>query len=165
MKHPVGQTHNGSAVVVDLIHSPAAKRIAQQPQLLGYAKELLRSKILNDTEATIEHDLGRSIGYSSVVTTANDDAVFYAQLMRDPTYTRFVKKPNSLNHTQYMTVILTRIDEDTYEIEDIWIGRFHPPRPGTTGETAESKSYWENHAFVFDNQSLQPRSVTKVSPY
>ncbi len=164
MRHSVGQTRNGLLVVVDLICSPAAKHIAQQPHLLGYAKEILQQKALRNATATIEYDMGRVIGYSPTTHTTNDDTIFYAQLMRDDTYTRFVKKTSSQS-TQYVTLILRRASDNAYEIEDIWIGRFYPPRPGTLDETAMSKPYWTDHAFIFDNQPIQLRSVTKVVPY
>ncbi len=164
MRHSVGQTRNGLSVVVDLISSPAAKHIAQQPHLLGYAKEILQQKALRNAAATIEHDMGYAIGHSPTVQTTDEDAIFYAQLMRDETYTRFVKKASSQS-TQYVTLILRRTSDSAYEIEDIWIGRFYPPRPGALDETALSKSYWNDHAFIFDNQPIQLRSITKIKPY
>jgi len=165
MKHPLGHSRNGLAVHVDLIHSEAAKRIAHQPHLLGLAGEVLQKKVLRGTEIVIEHDTGRSIGYSFVVPTTDTDTVFYAQLLQEEAYTRFVKngKPSS---TQYLTLMLRR-DEGTssYELSDIWIGRISPPLPGSIDETSESKPYWTSHAYILGNQPLQVRTVTKICPY
>lgn len=149
---------------VDLIGSQAAKHIAQQPHLLELAKEMLGHTVARESEVNIEYDMGRSIGYSLVVSTTDSDTILYGRLLRDEIYTRFVKnsKPAS---TQYLTAILKRDDDGNYELTDIWIGHLNPPRPGSANETAESKSYWASHAFVFDNQPVQLQTITKDCPY
>lgn len=164
MKHPIGQTRNGVPVYVDLIRSRAAKHIAQQPHLLGLAKEMLQKASVRGAEPSIEHDMGRSIGYNLVVTTTEKDTILYGRLVRDELFTRFVKngKPDS---TQFLSATLCQDSDAEYELCDIWIGHLNPPRPGSADETSESKQYWLNHAFIFDNQPLQLQTVTKVCPY
>ncbi|HTE22834.1 MAG TPA: hypothetical protein VK674_07420 [Candidatus Limnocylindria bacterium] len=164
MKHLVGHSRNGAAVYVDLIHSEAAKHIAHQPHVLGLVGEVLKQTTLKGPEVTIEHDMGRTIGYSFVVKTTDKDTIFYAQLLRDSLYTRFVKNGKPLS-TQYLTLILYRQDDKAYELHDTWIGRIRPPRPGSTNETSDSKPYWDTHALVLDNQPMQSRTVTKICPY
>jgi hypothetical protein len=165
MKHPVGTTHNGSTVVIDLIHSDAAKHIAQQPHILGLAQEALQKITLQGKDIRIEHDMGRPIGYNFVVDTKDTDTVFYAQLLRDDVYSRFVKNGKPLA-TQYLTLILTRLDPDnTYELLDIWVGGLNPPRPGSPNATEQSIPYWKTHAVVLDKQQLQTRTITKECPY
>jgi len=165
MKHPLGHSRNDVAVQVDLIHSEAAKRIAHQPHLLGLAGEVLQKVALRGPKVVIEHDTGRTIGYSFVVPTADTDTIFYAQLLHDKTYTRFVKNGKPFS-TQYLTLILHRNENDSaYELADIWIGRLSPPRPGSLDETAESKPYWAEHAYILGDQSLQVQTVTKICPY
>lgn len=164
MKHLIGQTRNGIAVYVDLIQSHAAKHIAQQPHLLNLLAEALQQTTVKSTNAQIEHDMGRPIGYNFVVKTTSSDGVFYAQLLRDDTYTRFVKNGKPLA-TQHLSMVLRQDKNDAYELHDAWIGRLSPPRPGTPDETAESKPYWADHAIILGNESLQLRTVTKVCPY
>ena len=164
MKHSVGKTRNGVPVYVNLIGSPAAKRIAQQPQLLVLAKEMLGQTTVRGSQMSIEHDMGRLIGYSHVVITTEKDTVFYGRMLREDLYTRFVKNGKPLS-THYLTVILQQDSDKQYELADIWIGRLNPPRPGSDNETAESKPYWANHAFIVDNQSIQLQTVTKACPY
>lgn len=165
MKHYVGQTNNGTDVYVDLIRSEAAKQIAQQPHLLGLVAEALQQITPQGTLVDIEHDMGRAIGYSFVIRTTDTDPIFYAQLLKEDTYTRFIKNGKPLA-TRHLTLHL-RLNEESneYELHDVWMGRLSPPRPGSAGETAESKSYWSNHAFILGNQPLQLRTVTKVCPY
>jgi hypothetical protein len=163
MKHPVGKTKNGVPVYVDLIASKAAKHIAEQPYLLQLIKEVLKGVEAHDPDLKLEKDMGRAIGYDFVVNTTPKDIIFYAQLSRDEVYTRFVKngQPHS---TQYLSIELHRHD-NSYELQDAWIGRLSPPRPGSGAETTDSLDYWSVHAVVLDKQSLQLRTLTKVCPY
>ena len=150
---------------IDLIHSQSAKSIARQPRLLSLAAEALQQVTARGRDLTIEHDTGRDIGYDHVVTTTDDPAIFYARLVRDTIYTRFVKNGKPLS-TQYLTLCLqVSEDKSTYSLQDIRIGRFSPPRPGSTNETADSKSYWANHALIFSDQPVQSSTLTKICPY
>ncbi|HSX34383.1 MAG TPA: hypothetical protein VLF62_01945 [Candidatus Saccharimonadales bacterium] len=166
MKHPIGQTRNGAQVYVNLIGSQAAKHIAQQPQLLTLAKEMLEQISVRGAEANVERDMQRLVGYNFIVTTTDADTILYGRFLKDEVYTRFVKNGKPLS-TNYLTVTLRQSPDGgkDYELTDIWIGRLHPPRPGSDNETAESKPYWANHAFVLDSQPLQLRTVTKTCPY
>jgi hypothetical protein len=164
MKHPIARTSNGVPVYVDLVRSQAAAHIAHQPHLLELVKELLQRTTVDGSDLRLDEDMGRNIGYSFVVETTEKDTILYAQPIRDDTYARFVKNgiPKT---TQHLTVILKKDEDDKYELLDTWIGRLAPPRPGSTDETARSKTYWSNHAYVFDGQPIQLRTVTKVCPY
>jgi hypothetical protein len=164
MKHAIAQTRNGAEVYVNLVRSPAAAHIAAQPYLLGLVKEALAPSSLKANIVSIEQDMGRDIGYDFVAETKDGDAVFYAQLVHQETFTRFVKntKPRA---THYLTMVLKRDDEGQYELDDTWVGRLSPPLPGSYNETQDSKSYWSTHAYIFDRQPLQLRTVTRVCPY
>jgi hypothetical protein len=164
MKHPIGQTRNGVHVYVNLIGSQAAKHIAQQPQLLTLAKEMLEAIVARGAEISVEHDMKRLIGYSFIVATTDADTIIYGRLLQDDIYSRFVKNGKPLS-TPYLSMILKQDGDRNYELSDVWIGRLNPPRPGSTNETAESRTYWSNHAIVLDHQPLQSQTITKVCPY
>lgn len=164
VKHLVGLTQNEVQVYVDLISSPAAKHIAQQPQLLTLAKEMLERVAVHGTEMNIEYDMKRTIGYSFVVATTEKDTILYGCLLKDDVYMRFVKNGKPLQ-AHYLTATLLQDSESNYELFDVWIGRLSPPRPGSANETSASKQYWSNHAFVLDSQPLQARTVTRTCPY
>lgn len=166
MTHFIGHTRNNIPVFIDLIGSAAARHVAQQPYLLTLAAEALRSATL-DGRSTInlEHDMGRPIGYDFVVETTTTDVIFYAQLLRDEAYTRFVKNGKPLS-TRYLTTILRADKVDAqYNLENIWMGRLTPPRPGSAKESARSKTYWSKHAYVFENQPIRSSTLTKTCPY
>lgn len=165
MKHLVGHAKNGIEVNVDLITSRAAKHISQMPHLLSLAAEALQSIQLEKTVMDLEYDMGRTIGYDFVVETTDTDTIFYVQLVRDNTYTRFTKNGKPLS-TKYLSMILCKSDDDTsYDLLDIWVGRLTPPRPGSDQATDDAKTYWEKHAFVFENQPVQSSTLTKTCPY
>ena len=165
MMHPLGITPDGIEIVVDLINSEASSNIARQPQLIGLAKEVLTGKSLTGEEMRLEQDMGRDVGYDPIVSTQPDDPVFYAQVLRDTTYTRFIKgsKPSTTSH---VAIVLKRSEDGmAYELQDVRIGCLVPPRPGAANESSESKEYWSSHAVVYEGQILQPRTITKECPY
>ncbi len=164
MKHPITSTASGVTVYVDLIRSPAASHISQQPYLLSLIKEVIRQKRLEGDTLSIDHDMGRLVGNASVVETSEKDVVIYAQRVREQTFSRFVKN-GSPKQSPYLTVILRRDEDGDYELHDTWIGRLNPPRPGTENETSDSRPYWETHAYVYNHDAIQSRTVTKVCPY
>lgn len=164
MIHPICTMKDGTEVYVDLIRSTAAQAIARQPQLVTLLKEALLSKKLLDPEFTLEYDVGRVIGQDLIVDALNEDAIFYAREIHNDAYTRFIKlsKPPATN---YVSAVLRRAANGHYELCDVRIGRLALPRPGSANETPDSRAYWERHAFVYNGQALQPRTVTKLRPY
>ena len=164
MKHIIGQTNNDITLYVDLISSQAGVKIARQPYLLGLLRELIQRTKITGKELQFDQDMGRPVGLESIVETSDGDSIIYAQKLKDPTYTRFVKnaKPKP---TQYVTIIVQKDDDGSYELLDTWIGRLTPPRPGSNYENAESRPYWESHAYVLDGEPVQSKSITKVCPY
>ena len=164
MKHPITKTRNGAAVYVNLLKSPAGTHIAEQPHVLSLIKEALEQTSLKAGAIRMERDMGRDIGYDYVAETGESDAVFYARLVREEQYIRFVKKGKP-QATRYLTIILVRSDAGEYELLDTWVGRLSPPLPGRTDEAPESKDYWSSHAHIFDHQPIQLRTITNVCPY
>lgn len=165
MNHYVGRTYNDIPVYVDLIASDVASYIAQQPHILTLVTEVVRHATLVEASINLEQDMGRTIGYDYVVETTDASAVFYAQLVREDIYTRFVKKCEPLP-TRHLTISLSYDQADkSYQLSSVWLGRKRPLRPGSAQQTAKSYVYWGKHAFVFENQPLQLRTLTKTCPY
>lgn len=164
MKHPIGTTRNGIPFYAQLVGTEAGRHIARHPQLLVLAKETLQRINAEGPVVNIEYDMKRSVGYSYVAETTEKDVVFYARIAKDELYTRFVKnaKPSS---TSYLTATLTLDEDGEYELTTIQVGQATPPRIGSSDETNESKRFWEDHAVILTDQSLQMQTVTKLSPY
>lgn len=165
VKHHIGTSKNGIPVYADLIQSQTAKQVSRQPHLLTLVEEALRNMTLKGADIIVDHDMKRPVGYSFVVPTTDADKVFYAKLLRDPVYTRFVKDGKPLTTTYLTLTLLHHPNDNAYELLSVEIGRARPPRPGSPKETAESKPFWANHAYVLDKQSLQSTTITKVCPY
>lgn len=163
MRHLIARTSNNIPVYINLIQSDAAKRIAQQPRLLGLAAEVVQKKSLPARTAIIEHNLGRTIGYTFIVPTTDASSVFYACILHDTVYTRFVKNAAPLA-TSFVTLSLHYNPQGFFEVQDVWVGRVVPPRPGSPDATDQSLTYWAQHAFVFDKQPLQIKTLTKETP-
>lgn len=165
MRHFVGNGSNGTKVFVDLIASEAGRHISRQPYLLRLLGEALQDIALHESTVVVEQDMGRDIGYNFVVDTSAADSIFYARLVGDKLYTRFVRSAQA-HPTRYLAIMLHRqAQRGEYELDNAWIGRLAPPRPGGADETAESRHYWSTHAVIPGDQPLQLRTVTKVCPY
>lgn len=166
MKHPIATTHNGKEVYVDLVNSLAGITIAQQPHMAALVKEVLQQTRVDAPEMYIEQDMQRSVGYDYVVKTSETDHIFWAKLLRDPTYTRFVKNGKPLA-TTYLSMVLVKSEDvaGEYELKDVWIGKQRPARPGSDNETADSKTFWAEHAIALEGQQVQPRTLTRTCPY
>lgn len=164
MIHSLGTTKNGIEVLVELIKSPAAAKIARQPYLLVLAKEVLQQTAFKDQFVRMEFDMKRPIGYDFVVPTTKKDIIFYAKLLRDDVYSRFVKHSKALP-VQSLVIIMDRNETGEYELQDVWVGHLSLPRPGSKEESSESKPYWDSHAIVADGQAVQSNTITKTRPY
>lgn len=164
MKHLISHTSNGKPVYIDLIHSQAASQISRQPRLLEMVKRITAQSKVDGTVVRLESNMGKPIGYNSVIKTDDGDTVFYAQQQREKIYTRFVKN-GTPKATRYLSLVLHRDTDDSYELHELWLGRQRPARPGHDDATAESLEYWSEHAFIIDTQPVQPRTITRDCPY
>lgn len=108
--------------------------------------------------------MNRTIGYDMIVLTTDSDFVYYARVLKDTVYTRFVKNGKPITTSQ-ISLSLVEDDEHDYELIDLRIGCHAPPFPGDTNETSDSKQFWSNHACILEDQSLQTSTVTKICPY
>lgn len=142
----------------------AGSRISRQPGLLSHVKEAIAKTSLSRTSTRVEYDMGRPIGYDFVVQTTGADTVVYAKQVGENVFTRFVKagKPSA---THILSMIFRFDSPDVFELTDVWIGPLTPPRPGSSEESASSKTFWSNHAYLLDAQTFQKNSLTKDCPY
>lgn len=164
MKYALGTLTSGIPVYANLAQNPLAARIARNPHLLVLVSEAMAKLNIDTLEATIEQDMGRSIGYSDHLKTGEKDTIFYARTTKLPEYTRFVRQ-RPAEQTSRITYTLKRDADGCYELTDAWIGKPYPPVPSPTNLSQQSKEYWDSHAVVFNGQPLLSSTVTKVCPY
>ncbi len=161
----VGSSKNGRIVKVDLANSSAADTISRHPHLVTLAGEALRTITLNGERSVITYDMGHTLGYDFVIEVTKPETVFYAQLVKGTTYIPFTKIDKPIS-TQLITMtLLYRQDEGCYYLDDICMGVFKPPLPGTNGETPDSLPYWRTHAYIYGNQPIKVSTITRESPY
>jgi hypothetical protein len=161
----VGSSKNGLTVEVDLAGSHAAEAISRHPHLVTLAGEALAYITLTGERQVVTYDMGHTIGYDFVVETETRDNVFYAQLAKNVAYVPLTKvdKPTV---TRVITMTFVRHQtEACYYMDDIYMGPFKPAVPGSSDESAQSKSYWQCHAYIDGNQLIRASTITRTSPY
>jgi hypothetical protein len=165
MLHPVITLLDGTEVYVNLINAEVSRSIAKQPHLVGLVKEILQKKTLTGLEVRIQQDMGRIVGHDFVITTKEDGNIFYAKVLHEETYTRFIKHGEP-RPTQYVAITLKRgADDRAYELCSVRIGRLVPLHPDMSSGSAESRRYWETHALIHTGEPLQARTISKDCPY
>lgn len=163
-KHIVAISSNGRRVYAPLMTPPLSLSVSRNPNLLGLVKEAISQLELSKNNRTIEHDMGRSIGYGDVLSTKESDVVFYARKLGEDTYTKFVKN-RSTDATQYLTLELSQDEDGDYALRNVWIGRAYPPAPDNKAATPRSKKYWKSHAVAYNGQAVVSSTITKDCPY
>ena len=163
-KHIVATSLNGKEVYAYLMQQPLSAAISRNPHLLALIKEAVSTLNLTQQDILLEQNMGRNIGYGEMIATREKDTIFYARLVREETYTKFVKNRKT-EPTPFLTLNLRKDDDGNYEIKDVWIGKTFPPVPGNAAETEQSKSYWEDHAVAFNGQAIMASTITKECPF
>lgn len=165
MIHKIGDTSNGRAVGIDLIRSSISNQISRNPHLISLAREALSGMALDKPHVVVTQNMGREIGYNFVVEAADPENVFYAQIIKDDTFIPFTKKGDPKS-TSLLTLILDYSEtNNSYILQDIWIGPFRPPYPNQADATSASKKYWEKHAHIFRDQPIKTSTLTRTCPY
>lgn len=159
----VATTSNGQKVFVDTVRSHAATHLADDSGLLDLVVELLGDSEIEGENVAFEKDMGRIIGKTDLVTTDESDEIIYAKRPNRGNYTRFAKNRQPVP-TQYLTVILRRIDEG-YELWSAWVGKLAPSFPGGENETPDSKVFWSSHALVWGTQAVKEGTITTKQPW
>ena len=163
MRHHISTTGNGLDVFVDLVASSAAAQIAHQPHLLHLASSLLASSQVEGEHIWLEHDLGHTIGVCDIIETSPKDIIFYAQRSGSEAFSRFVKN-RQLQQTSLLSLELTRLHAQAYELQQIIVGPPLPSLPGE-GEETETRTFWENHALLWGDWPVKSRTTTRTCPW
>jgi hypothetical protein len=163
MEH-IATLANGKKVYADLTGSHLATHFADFPELSNLVKDFLATQSFTEPLVYADYDMGKVVGNSDLVETSDSDEIVYAKRLNRDTYTRFVKGRDAVP-TSYITISLHQDSDGNYELSSAWIGQICPLFPDRPGATAESKSFWTNHALVWGNQTIQEGTETTVSPW
>lgn len=159
----VAESKNSKEVCIDLENSHAATHVAENPELLILAKEVIPHIELKGEEVAIQYDVGRIVGKMDLVRTSDSDEIIYAKRKNRDTFTRFAKNREPQD-TSFVTLIFRKTDK-IYELWSMWKGVKAPSFPGDERETKESKPFWSNHALVWGAQEIQPGTETTICPW
>lgn len=163
-KYMIDESHADHDIYVNMISSSAGQYLSRHPYVIALIKELLAEKKLSGRRVVIEKDMGRDIGTTDVIATSDKDTIYYARALKSEIFSRFAKNRYPQVSTK-LTVVLIKDEDGNYEVTNTWIGANHPAFPGDELATAESKTYWQNHALVQDAIAIQSKSITKACPY
>jgi hypothetical protein len=164
LKHNIGVSKNQRRVYGYLTQDPVAVVIGRNPHLLSLIKETISTLDLVSPTELIKRNMGRPIGYTEVVATKSDDIVFFAQQTKDGSYVRYVKN-RKVESTSMLSLELTQDNDGNYELHAVILGKQPLPFPesGTSG-TATHRTYWENHAIVYNGQAIRGNTILKDWP-
>lgn len=151
----IAATKNGKKVSYNTTHSHAATHIEDTPKLLALLQELIPTLEPTERKLYKDYDMGRVVGETDLIATAEDDEIIYAKRKNRREYTRFVKGKTPKT-CQHIVMVLNKIDENEYDLTSAWVGYAVPMFPGTPHATAESVPSWRKHALVWGTQEIQP---------
>ena len=154
----------GYKVYLDPIGSDAGKYLSQRPYVMGLILEVLEKMTLGKESETIEHEMGRQIGTTDIVSTDEKDSIYFAKQIKKTHYSRFAKN-RVAEKSSLLSIVLVRDIDGNYEVSDAWIGKQSPKFPGHELEADDSIEFWQSHALVHEALPIQTKTLTKDWPY
>ncbi len=149
-----------------------------QDEFLFDWKELIRNyeeqgcfnSLSNQSEKIIIHS-PEPIGFSSLVNTDENSKIIYAKRKDRTIYTRFVKdRKRSITNSFVVILNKSRYKDNQYFLVTMFPGEGAYKEPEdpyitTQEELIESLLFWENHALVFDENTIDHNTITPICPY
>lgn len=155
---------NGIRVMYDPLHSHASTHFADTPQILPFVKQIIENTGITGDIMEFDTDTGQPIGMSDLVETDENDTIVYAIRKNRDRHTRFTKSRQP-QLSSMITISLTRLDEQTYDLYSAWLGPNSPPTPNSPLANAMSKPFWSKHALAWGRQEIQPGTETTICPW
>jgi hypothetical protein len=151
----------------DSAKSNASTHFADTPGLQELVVEVLQARRITQNDLWFDIDLHRIIGTTDVVAVDSSDEIVYAIRTKrfEQGYVPFTKS-RPAQPSSYLSVSLIAEDDESYSLSSAWIGAWDdPPFPQESHATAESKEYWNSHAFVWGSQAIEPGSEMLNCPW
>ncbi|MBM6616981.1 hypothetical protein [Bacillus suaedaesalsae] len=111
------------------------------------------------------------IGITSLINTEENSEIVYAKRKERNLYTRFVKnRKGSITHSFVVVLNKTRNNNNQYLLVTMFPGNGaykepEDPTISTKRELIESLLFWEDHALVFDESTIEYSTITPFCPY
>ncbi|KAA0547189.1 hypothetical protein FZW96_14560 [Bacillus sp. BGMRC 2118] len=111
------------------------------------------------------------IGTTSLINTDEQSEIVYAKRKERKIYTRFVKNTKGTITNSFVVILnKTRNNNNQYLFVTMFPGNGAHKEPEdptirTKRELIESLLFWENHALVFDENTIDTSTITPFCPY
>lgn len=145
--------------------------IVEWRDLIKSIKQMVFEEGIREPFIVKELDMKRVIGYDKLIKVKETDEVVYAKRIHRNGYTRFVKNKEAVL-TSIVVVILnqSRNNPNEYYLVTAYPGRigFKEPQDLTISTEQELEAcldFWEQHALVFEEKSVDPSTITYKCPY
>jgi len=158
------RSQNGINITYDPLHSHASTHFADTPHIMPYVRNVLENTIVAGDMMRFDADTGVDLGLSGLVETDESDEIVYAVREKRDRPIRFTKSREAVL-SRMVSVILTRLDDGTYDLFSAWLGPQSPPAPNSPHANEESVPFWSNHALVWGTQEIVPGSETTECPW
>lgn len=158
---------NDIKIYWDPKNSHASTHFADTPNLQNLVVEVFKTHDLEDNNLEFDIDMGRVVGTCDVIEVDDNDNIVYAYRKNriEQGYVPFVKSRKA-NDDTYVSIAIVKNTDELYVLSSAWIGKWDdPPFPQQTHATAESISYWNSHAFVWESQEIEDNSVITQRPW
>ena len=154
----LGATANGKEVFLDYTNTNVEYHLLETPNLLALVREALPYIELQDADqVVIEKDMGRIVGTTNLVETAEGDEIVYAKRVDRQEYSRFVMHRQPVPCDRIVMVI--RKTGNTFYLWTAMCGMLLPKE----AYQADSR-FSQTHAMVYDEDLIQIDSLTQSRP-
>lgn len=112
----------------------------------------------------IQIDFDQEIGFCNVVSTTEQDTIFYIKRLGRKGLSRFVLGRES-EPCQSIVLVLKKAEEGNFFLLiTAYIGRISQPEPWDK-DSQISREYWNSHAFVMDTEPVDWGTATQQCPW
>lgn len=141
-----------------------------QEMIRRYEQEGYFDHLSNQSEK-IMINLPEPIGITSLVETDENSEIIYAKRKERNLYTRFVKNRKGSITSSFVVILnKSRNNDNDYFLVTMFPGKGayrepEDPNISTKEELIQSLLFWENHALVFDESTINLETITPICPY
>lgn len=156
------KSSNGKDVFVDADNTNIRLHIIENPDLIDLVKEAVEYSELDGEKVALEVDLGRIVGFTSMVEVTDKDEIVYAKRLDRDKYSKFVKNKELLPTPKVVIILFEK--EYGYLVWSAWCGELIPQETDGKGGIKDSESFKLNHAMVYDPKIIQLETITSENP-
>lgn len=159
------RSHDGVAVTYDPVESHAATHFGETPGLLEATVVALGRMTIAGGPRVTTTDVGYIVGASDLVPIRAGDVIVYGKRVHREVFSVFNRSRDPWPCSLVTTVLEEQGEDGARLLRTAWVGRAAPPFPGDLCQSSESLGFWSRYALAWENQRIQPGTVTTVCPW